>query len=634
MPAKAPGRSRKLLPVGVLVVAVAVAGTVWSNLPGWLSTPDAFEDVDVIVVPAGEPDVRIPRAFDLLERDDVDAAEVWVLPSGSGPVLREPDAIEGYAKERGLEGRVEILRRSRSLLRDARALAARLEREERGARDGPGDLKSAVLSESLEIARTRLAFERETGEHVAVWRDRTRSDARGWFAVVSETTNVLTTLFALGPGPLLEPGTAVPLSLPLRALAGGLIVAFVVGHLCRPLARRLGLVSIPRLWRASPTPTPMLGGIAILAGLAGGILAAGGVRRSGLGMAAAVSIGIVALVGLIDDVAGLGARVRLMWAGAIGAVAWLLGLRALALAPDTGIGDVVNGLLTILWFMGITFAVNNLDNIDGAVGGVAAAAASGMGISAVLGGQYVVAVAAAALAGASLGFLVHSAHPARLYMGDMGALGLGFALAALALALQPADGVGPPLSMAIPVIALGVPIFDTVVVSISRIRAGSSPAVGGTDHVSHRLMTGGMSVRQAAAFLWGAQALLGVLAVAISRSNATLGWALVAVFVAAGLAALRVFLRMAPWKPPWQLQASTDFVVAVESAIGALKQIETVVGEEDWRLSNPRAARSAQETMRRLERVKELLEGSSKPPPPESPPGLSRRTEGGELSGP
>jgi hypothetical protein len=239
-------------------------------------------------------------------------------------------------------------------------------------------------------------------------------------------------------------------------------------------------------------------------------------------------------------------------------------------------------------------------------------------MSAVLGGQYVVAVAAAALTGASLGFLWHSAHPARLYMGDMGALGLGFALAALTLALQPNSG--PPLSMAIPVVALGVPIFDTVVVTISRIRSGSSPAVGGTDHISHRLMARGMSVRQAAAFLWGAQAVLAALAVVLARANSRMGWVLVALFVVAGVVALRAFLRMAPWKPPWQLEASTQFLDAVEDAISSLRQIETVVGEEAWRLSNPRAARSAHETIKRLERVRGLLEGGPAHPRPGSTP--------------
>jgi UDP-GlcNAc:undecaprenyl-phosphate GlcNAc-1-phosphate transferase len=599
-------RFKKLLPYLLLALVAVVGLFVWTNLSDWLASPDPVKKVDVVVVPAGDPDVRVPRAVRLLDHR---ASEAWIIPSGDGPVVREIDAIAKFVKAHGHTRDVRIIQqRSRSLVRDARVIAARLHHVEleRGT-----DVSLAVLASPLELARTRLVFERETGDDVAAWPDGSRVGERGWQPLVGESFRVLTTLAVLGPGTELLPGN-VPASLPLRALAGGFVVALAIGALCRPLARRLGLVAIPRLWRAHTTPTPMLGGLAIILGLGGGIVAAGGIRLGALGAAAAAGVVVVAVVGLIDDIAGLGTRVRLLWAAGAGAVAWLLGLRAQVMDPADAGGDLVNALFTILWFVGITHALNIFDNIDGAVGGAAAVSAGAIAIAAALGGQFVVAVAAAALAGGCLGYLAHNVHPARLFMGDMGALGLGFSLAALGLALTPRPG--PPLSMVVPVIAVGIPIFDTVLVSIARIRAGGSPFVGGTDHASHRLLGRGMSVRQAAGFLWAAQAVLGLMAIALARtSGPQLGFVLAAVVVVGGLAALLTFLRMDAWRPPSQMQASVDVMDAVERAMRALRHLEESVGEEAWRLSNPRAAKSTQETLRRLERVHTLLDRAPDP---------------------
>ena len=595
-------RFKRLLPALVAGVVLLAAAIVWTNLPVWLSTPDAMQPVDVLVVPAGDADVRVPRALKLLQRGR--AERVWIISSGAGPVLNETRAIEAFVKAEGQAGDVRVLaRRSRGLVRDARAVAHRLANQP--DRPAKADVNVAVVTAPFEIARTRLVFSRETGSDVRTWRDGSRADRRGWVAVASETGKLLGTLAVLGPGPELRPG-AVPARLPLRALVGALIVSAAAAAICRPLARRLRLVAIPRLWRAHTTPTPMLGGLAILVGLAGGIVAAGGVRPGALGLAAAAGVVVVAVVGLIDDIAGLGVRVRLLWAATAGGVAWLLGLRAMVVPSTGGLADAVNAAVTVLWFVGVTYALNNFDNVDGAVGGVAAASAASFAVAGAIGGQFVVAVAAAALAGACLGYLVHNVHPARLFMGDMGALGVGFALAALGLALAPEPAA--PLSMAVPVIAIGVPIFDTVVVTISRVASRRSPAEGGTDHVSHRLLARGLSVRQSAAFLWGAQAALGVAAVLVARASEPLAVAVIGVFVIAGAASLVVFLRMEPWRPPWQLRASGEVVAAVERAMGALRHLEEAVGEQAWRLSNPRAARSTQETLRRLERVRHLLE--------------------------
>jgi UDP-GlcNAc:undecaprenyl-phosphate GlcNAc-1-phosphate transferase len=620
-PATAPGprglhRFKRVLPLVVMVIVLVGAGVIWRNLVGWLSTQDPVRTVDVIVVPAGEIDTRLPKALNHLDKGK--AKQIWVVSSSAGPVLKEPEAISAYGRGQHHGDDIDVLKkRSRSLVRDARLISAHLRREERksGRR-----LQLAVVTSPLEISRTRLVFERETGRDVRVWRDGERFE-RKWQSLVQESARVLTTLAVLGAGNELRPGK-VPWSLPARALFGGFLAALLAGALCRPIARRLGFVSVPRLLRAHSTPTPMFGGLALLAGLAGGVVAAGGVRLGAIGAAAAAGVVVISLVGLIDDIAGLGAGVRIVWATLAGAVAWLLGLRAIVF-PGDGIADVGNAVLTVLWFVAVNVAVNWLDNLDGVTAGVGAASAGAIAVAAALGGQFVVAVAAAAVAGACLGYLVHNVAPARLFMGDMGASGLGFALAALALALTPR--ARPPLSIAAAVIALGVPIFDTVLVVISRMRSGRSPGVGGTDHTAHRLLGRGLSVRQAAAFLWLSQAALGVLAVVVARSRWGMGWAVVALVTVAGLVSLATFLRMAPWTPPWQLEASEQVVQAVHRAMRALRGLEEAVGDEAWRLSDPRAARSTQETLRRLERVRSLLEsgpsgGQSAPSPDPGPP--------------
>jgi UDP-GlcNAc:undecaprenyl-phosphate GlcNAc-1-phosphate transferase len=594
-------RFRKALPLVVVVVFAVVIAFSLRNVGYWLSRSDQIRHVDVVVVSAGDADHRLPVAVKLLKRGD--ASMIWAIPSFAGPVLRESRAIAVYAASQHVRDRVYVLpRRSQSLLRDARVIARRAHRHR---------VRSmAVIAAPVELARTRLTFDRITGRNVLAWHDSTRYDAAHWwrdgFGTLLEAGRYLATLSVVGPGPELQTGR-VPVKLPLRAVAGGFLVALIVGALCRPLARRVGMIDVPRVRRVHTRATPKLGGLAIVFGIAGGVMIAGGVQLGALGLAAAVSMVVVSIVGLADDIAGLGAPARLLWAAGAGAIAWLLGLRAEVIPHTTAVGPPIDALFTVFWFVAITFALNFLDNLDGLTAGVGAASGLAIAAAAAFGGQFVVAVAAAALAGACLGYLFHNVHPARLFMGDMGALPIGFGLAALSLALRPK--IHAPLSMAVPVIALAVPIFDTTLIVISRIRAGQSPAIGGTDHTSHRLLARGLTPRQAAGLLWGVQLVLGVFAVVISRSNAVVGWTLTAVIAVAGLVTLRVFLGLKTWRPSSQMEASERLVQHVHQAMTALSQLEQVVDEEGLHLSDPRTARSTQETLRRLERVRRLLQG-------------------------
>jgi UDP-GlcNAc:undecaprenyl-phosphate GlcNAc-1-phosphate transferase len=546
-------RLKTALPILVLGLGVVLFGFVSRNLGHWLAASDPVERVDVIVVASGEADRRIPTAIEHLERGL--ANRLWVLARADGPVLHEPETIAAYLKAEGVDrNRVRVFAEGTGdPLRDAHLVARRLLSERNIDR-------IAVVGATLDQARTKLVFSRTVQPEVRIWSDGAPYDANTWWraersATLIEAAKYLATLATLGPGPEVLPEKVTP-GVPLRAFVGGALIAFAVGALGRRIAPRLGMVSVARLWRSHDRPTSILGGFAIVAGLGGGMLTGGNVRLGALGAVAGAGVVLISTVGLVDDIAGLGAIARLVWAAGAGAAAWLLGLRIVALTAEEPIADLVNAALTILWFVGVTLALNLLDNLDGVTAGVGAASSIAIAVAAALGGQFVVTAGASALAGACIGFLIHNVHPARLFMGDMGALALGFALAALALALTPHPT--PPLSMAVPVMALGIPIFDVVLVTISRFREGRSPATGGTDHSSHRLLAAGLSPRQSAAFLWMGQLLLGAVAVFVSRSGHVVGYALVAATGACGVIALVVFLRLPVWAIPAALAGPAE----------------------------------------------------------------------------
>ena len=170
-----------------------------------------------------------------------------------------------------------------------------------------------------------------------------------------------------------------------------------------------------------------------------------------------------------------------------------------------------------MWIVGIVNALNLMDNMDGLAAGVAAVASGSFLLLAILNGQILVASLGAALLGACLGFLFYNFQPAVTFMGDTGSMLLGFALAVLGIKLT-----FPTLPLAqswmVPILVLGLPIFDTTLVLISRQRRGRPWWQGGTDHVSHRLARLGLSHRRVVVALYGVTAGLGLIAVLVTRT--------------------------------------------------------------------------------------------------------------------
>jgi UDP-GlcNAc:undecaprenyl-phosphate GlcNAc-1-phosphate transferase len=201
---------------------------------------------------------------------------------------------------------------------------------------------------------------------------------------------------------------------------------------------------------------------------------------------------LVALLGFYDDRWGLRPILKLI--GQIFAASILIfsGVKVTALPQEW-----MNVTVTLLWVVGLTNSLNLLDNMDGLSSGVAAVCASFFVVMAALSGQIYVGALAAALLGATLGFLVYNFNPASIFMGDTGSMFLGFMLAAIGIKLRFPDNV-PFVTWMVPIIVMGIPIFDTTLVFISRLRRGKNPlTTPGKDHVSHRLVKLGFTTREA-----------------------------------------------------------------------------------------------------------------------------------------
>jgi UDP-GlcNAc:undecaprenyl-phosphate GlcNAc-1-phosphate transferase len=171
--------------------------------------------------------------------------------------------------------------------------------------------------------------------------------------------------------------------------------------------------------------------------------------------------------------------------------------------------------ITVLWIVGITNSINFFDNVDGGASGTVAISAIFLFVLSWQGEQFLIAALSIVLAGATLGFLVWNRPPARIYMGDAGALFLGILLASLTIRFDP-NPIDRIASFAVPFLLLAVPILDTSVAVISRLRRGISPLQGGKDHLSHRLMRSKFTKRQAILILWILSIFFGAIAIVVS----------------------------------------------------------------------------------------------------------------------
>lgn len=295
--------------------------------------------------------------------------------------------------------------------------------------------------------------------------------------------------------------------------AVALVLAVGGTPIVRLAAVKAGVVDRPGPRKLHSKAVPLLGGVAIYLSSIIAVLAFG--DRFYVPQLVGILAGatLVSFLGIWDDRWGMRPILKLGGQVAAALILVISGIQVEFLHQP-----VLNAAVTVLWVVGITNAMNLLDNMDGLSGGVAAIAAAFFFLLAAGSGQFLVASLAVALVGACLGFLRYNFNPATVFMGDTGSLFLGYILATVGVKLRFEN---PDfITWMIPVLVLGVPIFDTTLVVISRLRRGLNPlSTPGKDHVSHRLVMLGWTHREAVMALYLSCGVLGMVAMFVTKAT-------------------------------------------------------------------------------------------------------------------
>lgn len=314
------------------------------------------------------------------------------------------------------------------------------------------------------------------------------------------------------------PGGATSLIYLAYFLASFAICAAFV-PLIRRLSVRLGMTQSPRADRWQHRPVSRLGGLAIYLAFALGlfIISFPGAEdlRSRWGLLACSTM--VFMLGLVDDFHPLSPHVKLITQILISALAIGMGFTTDFFTPrlqNENVAQFLNVFLTFLWLVGITNAINLLDNMDGLAAGIALIAAGILGYFFIHSGDVLLAAISWSLAGSVAGFLIYNFPPASIFMGDSGSLFLGFTLAALAISRQP-QASNVLAVMGVPILLFLLPILDTALVTVTRLLRGQSPVKGGRDHTSHRLIAFGLSERQTVIALYALAMVAGLAAASL-----------------------------------------------------------------------------------------------------------------------
>jgi UDP-GlcNAc:undecaprenyl-phosphate GlcNAc-1-phosphate transferase len=330
-----------------------------------------------------------------------------------------------------------------------------------------------------------------------------------------------------------------PLALLHFAAVGFICIAFAISAAATPLsilvAKKTGAMDVPRdTRRMHKRPIPRLGGLAIFISFLVCVLIYRGFVLSGFAWAhdpletipklTAVIVGgiIIFILGAVDDTLNLPAKAKLIGQIACAAVVFFMGLRIPAIksfgwhfADDSTGGLIISFLLTVFWIVLITNMINLIDGLDGLAAGVAGIAALSIAYSSYIHGQYTAAFVMIILAGSALGFLPFNFYPAKAFMGDSGAMFLGFMLAAVSI-------IGPAKSSTLiatvaPVLVLGVPLFDVGFAVIRRKLRGQPIFAADKEHLHHQLTSMGMGQRRSVLMLYGISGIMGIAAIVFSR---------------------------------------------------------------------------------------------------------------------
>ena len=350
------------------------------------------------------------------------------------------------------------------------------------------------------------------------------------------------------------------------AFAGALATTLALTPLAIAIARGTNFYDLPAGYKGHETPTPYLGGLAVVLAFEATAL----VVADGAGRYAAIVAGALFLwlVGTVDDRWTLPPLHRLVATA---------GAAALISSADLGwalTGDQALDLaLTIVWVVLVVNGFNLMDNMDGAAASVAAVSAAAVAVVSIVSGSAELAALALALAGACFGFLKFNlASPARIFLGDGGSMAVGFVTATVVMAATTDAHTG--WSLLIPAVLLvGLPVFDTTLVIVSRYRRRVKIWAGGRDHITFRLKSRVGSVLRVALTLASGQALLGATAIVLLELGSSRVTVLTGIaFLTCGLSGLAV-LESGRWQPPWNgstnPKAQADFSATSTAATGS-----------------------------------------------------------------
>lgn len=305
----------------------------------------------------------------------------------------------------------------------------------------------------------------------------------------------------------------------LPVMIAGFAAAVGFTPITKRIAVHFGVLDQPSSRKVHTTPTPLMGGLAIYGALVLALVFFSPpfyLVEFGAILAGATWL---ALVGFVDDRNGMKPWIKMSAQTIAGLVLVAAGIQVRIFSSD-----VLDIVLTLIWIVGITNAMNFQDNMDGLAAGITAVASVFFFIMAVQEELSLVGSLAAALGGASIGFLIYNFNPATTFMGDMGSMVLGFLLAVLAIKLDfhvPASR--QIVTGMVPIVVLGFPIFDTCLVVFTRLRERRSPMKGGKDHTSHRLVSLGLSHRAAVLILYAVCVVLGFTAIDLSHATIAKG---------------------------------------------------------------------------------------------------------------
>ncbi len=322
---------------------------------------------------------------------------------------------------------------------------------------------------------------------------------------------------------------------PFAAGAISLALVVVLTYAVRELANKRGFVAKPKSDRWHKRPTAMMGGVAIF--LAVLIAYALFVPKTTESIIVMAGSSFLFFVGLMDDILNIKPYQKLV--GQMIGATFIVGLGPRL--PITGY-ELVDIWITVFWLIGITNAINLLDNMDGLAAGITAIAAGSLAIGFAMNGQTNELVLVSVFIGALLGFLIFNFNPASIFMGDSGSMFIGFLLASSVLMGQAGGRSRSIFSiLAVPVLILLVPIFDTTLVTVIRKLWGRKASQGGRDHTSHRLVALGLSERSAVLMIYGFAVFAGLLSLLVSQLRTVQSFALIGIFTAA-LAIVGVYL--------------------------------------------------------------------------------------------